>query len=433
MIGYSRVLRMAASVLVGFALAAPASTAGTLKEELTNLIARHKTMLAAEADVVAARENVSVAWGDWYPTLDVTGSWGYEKQVKPAGTADTDLTPRELSVSVTQQLWDFGSSNSSIRSSRLTLDQSLATREATRQNLLLQGITAHLNLIRANKLVQFAEGSVSNIKRQAELEDARVQRGSGFSTDVLQAKTQLAGANARVIQTKGGLRTLMNRYRAVFYKTPDDIASLAEPRIPTELLPKTLEEAIQLAHQGNPGLRASRVTADLAEESIVKSNIDEYYPSLEAIAEENHKIDQGGTTGSKLERIIKVELSYDFNLGLTAVNTLKAAKQSHLASVNRYGDTRDLTEEQARNAWDNLQTARENAGYLRNQADIAAEFLELARRERQLGNRSLIDVLAGETALINASSDATSAETNVAVAVFTLLNVMGALSPDVVD
>lgn len=130
-------------------------------------------MLAARADVVAARENIAVAWGDWYPTLDVTGSWGYEKQNKPPGSADTDLTPRELSVTLTQQLWDFGSSNSAIRTSRLTLEQSLATREATRQNLLLQGITAHLNVIRANKLVRFAEGSVSNIQRQAELEEGR--------------------------------------------------------------------------------------------------------------------------------------------------------------------------------------------------------------------------------------------------------------------
>ena len=40
---------------------------------------------------------------------------------------------------------------------------------------------------------------------------------------------------------------------------------------------------------------------------------------------------------------------------------------------------------------------------------IAAEFLELARKERQLGNRTLLDVLTGEAALINANSAAASA------------------------
>ncbi|MDP6927867.1 MAG: outer membrane efflux protein, partial [Rhodospirillales bacterium] len=61
-----------------------------------------------------------------------------------------------------------------------------------------------------------------------------------------------------------------------------------------------------------------------------------------------------------------------------------------------------------------------------------SEFLALARKERQLGNRSLIDVLSGETAFINATSDATSAETDVAIAVFTLLNNMGRLNLDAI-
>ena len=82
---------------------------------------------------------------------------------------------------------------------------------------------------------------------------------------------------------------------------------------------------------------------------------------------------------------------------------------------------------------DAVQAARDNAEQLHNQADIAAEFLELARKERQLGNRSLLDVLAGETALINASSDAASADTDVTIVAFTLLSVMGKLSPNVVE
>jgi outer membrane protein, adhesin transport system len=85
-----------------------------------------------------------------------------------------------------------------------------------------------------------------------------------------------------------------------------------------------------------------------------------------------------------------------------------------------------------RNAWEGLDTAKEKLDYLRTQSDISAEFLELARKERTLGTRSLIDVLAGETSLINASADAAAAETDVAVAVYKLLNAMGQLSVDAV-
>ena len=430
---YLRSLSLSMLFAAGLFMDVPAAYADSLKDSLSELVKAHKRILAAQADTSAAREQVRITLGDWFPTLDVTGSWGYEKQNKPPGSDDTDLTPRKLDVKLTQQLWDFGSSNAGIRRARLTHEQAVKTEDATRQSLLLEGITAHLNLMRANKLLQFAKGSEANIKRQAELEDARVQRGAGFSTDVLQAKTQLAGANARRIQAGGALQTALNRYRALFYKDPGDIAKMTEPRIPLELLPKSLNELTSLVIQGNPQLAASRISADIAREDINKTQADEFFPDLNAIAQEVRKVDEGGTSGSKMERIVKVELSYNLNLGLTAINTLRASELSHTASVSRFGDTRDLVEEAALNAWYSLQTARDNAEQLHNQADIAAEFLELARKERQLGNRSLLDVLAGETALINASSDATSADTDVTIVAFTLLSVMGKLSPNVVE
>jgi TolC family type I secretion outer membrane protein len=420
-------------VIVGALLAPSFAHAQSLTETLTELVRTHKRMLAADADVRAATEQLEVTWGDWYPNLSVTANIGHEEQNKPTGSDSTNMVPRQVDTTITQKVWDFGSTNSAIRSSKLALAQTQETREQTKQDLLLEGISAYLNVVRHFKLVNFASGSVDNIKRQAELEDARVQRGSGFSTDVLQAKTQLAGAQARLIQAQGQLKLAINRYRAVFGLPPTDVEKMRDPRLPLELLPKSLDESIQAALKGNPQLRAARTGSMIARESVIKTRSDEFLPTFEVTAENNIKEDYGGTVGSQQETLVKLEASYDLNLGLTAINTLKASQQAHRATVNRYGDTRDSVEEQARNAWDNLQTAQANASHLHNQADIAAEFLELARRERQLGNRSLIDVLSGETALINASSDVASADTDVAIAVFSLLNVMGQLDPRIAE
>ncbi len=120
-------------------------------------------------------------------------------------------------------------------------------------------------------------------------------------------------------------------------------------------------------------------------------------------------------------------MSFDFNLGMSAVNTLNITELSAIAENKRLGEARDQTERQVRDSWDALMTNKQNFAFRRNQADIAAEFLELARKERQLGNRSLLDVLAGETNLSNANSDTASAETDVAIGIFTLLRDMGRL------
>ena len=407
--------------------------AANLKNSLKVLIKTHKTMTAANADLEAAKEGVSTAKGEWFPTLDVTANIANDQRNKQTGTDDSNHVARNLEMSVTQKVWDFGSTNSAIRSAKLTLQQSLATRSAVSQNLFLEGITAHYNVIRAQKLLDFSEASAANIKKQSELEDARVQRGSGLSTDVLQAKTQLAGAEARVIQALGTLKTSKNRYKAIFGNLPIDPSTMREPRLPLSLLPTSLTEAIKIVFRGNPDLAVSRIGTAITGEAIRKTKADEFMPTFEASAANNIREDSGGSFGSTQEQVVKLEGKFSINLGLTAINTLRASKLNQLATTNRYRDLRDQTEEKTRNAWNNLETARDNALQLHNQANIAAEFLDLARKERKLGNRSLIEVLGGETALINASSDAASADTTLAIAIFTLLSIMGQIQPDILD
>ena len=82
-----------------------------------------------------------------------------------------------------------------------------------------------------------------------------------------------------------------------------------------------------------------------------------------------------------------------------------------------------------RTTWDGLYRS-EKCRILTNQARISGEFLELARKERQAGNRTLLDVLNGETAFINAQSDAIAAKIEVLINSFTLLSLMGGLSID---
>ncbi len=402
-----------------------------LPEALTELLSKHKLVRAARADVEAAKERAQAALGGWYPRLDVLGHYGHENQ-NNFSVADTSLVTRELDITVTQLLWDFGLTNSTVRVARLLLDQAQATLDAVQQDVLLRAITAHLNVRRAAEVLRFAKESEGNIKRQTELESARIERGAGLSTDVLQAKVQLAGAEARRIQSEGALEVAMNGYRAVFYEPPPPPEQLEDIKVPEFLLPANVEEAVQLALEGNPQLRAASVGTQVAEENIKTTRANEFFPTLEAIGSLKYKKDVGGTVGFEVEKLAKIQLSWPFNLGFTAVNTLRASKRDFTANAQRVADLRDQVEQQARDAWANLQTARRNAELLRNQAVIAAEFLELARKERQLGQRSLIDVLAGETALINANSDAASAETDVQIASFTLLAVMGQLSLEVI-
>lgn len=396
------------------------------------LLERHKLVKAAEADISGARERIQSSIGGWYPRLNLSSFYGKEQQNNFA-TDDTDFVTREFDITVTQLLWDFGVTNSAIRTSQLQLEQFQSSLIAARQDVLLRALSAHVNVRRAYQVLQFAKQSEENIKAQAALEDALVEHGAGLSTDVLQAKVQLAGAQTRRVQAEGALEVALNTYRTLFYEFPTNPSTLEEIKLPDFLMPANVEEAVQLAFEGNPSLRASLVGARVAEETIETTRATEFYPTFELIGEMKLKKEVGGTAGFERELLGKVQFTYPFNLGFTAINSLRAAESDATAAAQRVSDVQDQTEEQARNAWSQMKTSTESAILSNNQARIAAEFLELARQDRELGKRSLIDVLQGETDLINAQSDAVAAESDVIIAGLGLLSIMGQLGVEVVS
>jgi len=402
--------------------------AESLSSLIPELLKTNNLVKASEAAAAAANEQIRVSEGGWLPTLGVTGIYGHEKQKKPEGTDDTDYAARSVDLSVTQLLWDFGNVNSQIRTSQIGLTRAEADLELRRQEVTLRGVSAFLNLRRAHETLMFARESENNIKRQTELEDALVKRGAGLSTDVLQSKRQLASAQSRRVQAEGQLALARNEYRAIFLNEVPDPSKLKKPILPLEIVPPTLSDALDIALRENPSLRVAAADTGLARESVNTTRSSSFFPKIDAIGESKYKKDSGGTSGEQRELIAKLQMTFNFNLGMTAVNSLKAAENTVTSSSKTEAFQRETVEQRVRNAWDNLLINRTNFKILRNETAIAAEFLDLVRKERQLGNRQLQDVLQGETALINANSSATAAETDIAIGVYELLAAMGRLS-----
>jgi adhesin transport system outer membrane protein len=211
----------------------------------------------------------------------------------------------------------------------------------------------------------------------------------------------------------------------------EDPGALEKPNLPIDLLPASVEEAINTALRENPTLKSASTASRVNREIANSQRATGFFPVVNMVGEAVVKKDSGGTVGNQQELLGKVEMNFPFNLGFTAINTLKAAKGAATAGERRVSDARDQLELDVRDAWDILETAREKLEFDRNQANLAAEFLELARRERQLGNRTLNDILDAETELIDSNSRAAAAETAVAVGVYTLIQRMGRLEADI--
>ena len=406
---------------------APAA-AEDYQHALSHLAETHKRILAAKADVDAARAAASKARSGWYPDLTLTTSAGHQHMAYANSTAATREATREMTFGLRQTLWDFGTTSTTIDKANIGVEQAEAALAQITQDLTLEALTAYVNLERARLTEKYARQSVANIEKQTGMEKSKVVMGGGVSSDVLQSKSQLAGAQARLVRAQGQLVSARNRFRALFGRDPDDEDFRQHIALPEDMLPTNLDDAVDHGRKTNRQLEVLRLTSQAARTEIDRLRGAELLPKINAVAQRKWERNPDGIDTDRTQEIFKVEMTYQFNTGLGSFHSLEAARQAYLSVDNKYVELRDLVEEQVRNAWQTLDTARENAGHLQNQVQIAGEFLRLAGEERLHGRRSLIDVLTGETSLINAQSDAASAEADVTIAAFTLLRSSGLLA-----
>jgi len=415
-------MRLVFFVLALTAIARLAEGNEPYTETLRQLLESHRRIIAVKSDVKSSEAALQSAKGGWYPTIKATVNYGYEDR------AGKTFNPNSNDFTVDQLLWNFGATNAGIKKADLGLQQTFISYETERQALLLEGLAAYIDLFRAYRTLEFAQKTVENIRKQTGMEESRVEIGSGLPTDVLQAKSQLAGAKAREARSEGGLIIAENRFRNVFNREPPK--DLEEIPVPFERLPANLETALQMARERNYQLRSAQLSSQIAHTEVTRVRSSELYPEIKAVGQSYIRNDANGIAGRWDDHLIKIEANYRFNLGFSQVYAVDAAKSAAVAVDYRLQDTLFLVEQQVRNAWQSLITARQNAELLDNQARIASEFLRLAREERLLGHRSLIDVLIGETNLINAESDAASAEADVALATFAVLQAVSGLELD---
>ncbi len=396
-----------------------------LTEVLPDLLETDDEILSVQAEVESAKHNIRQEQASWYPQADVTLSAGNEQQIKP-DSADTDTGRQSHELSITQLITDFGATDAAIDKAELSYDKKSADLSAKTQSILLDGISAYLEVITAAEKLRYAQQYEGNIKKQTGMEEARVAIGSGFSTDVLQSKSKLASAYAKTARAKGDLAKALNGYKNVFGFPPREAKSFKKPQMPLAALPKSVDEALVIALNGNPEIVSSSFDVQIAQQEL-KTAETNFYPKLEFKVDAKHKRNDGGTMGDKEETKYAIELTYPLSSGGKNTAGLNKSKSDLLAKQEMLDNTRAEVEEKVRNAWQDLLTDKMNAEHLRNSANISAEFLILARKERKMGTRSLIDVLTEENSYLSSLESAVQAEKDYMISAFRLLKEIGQL------
>ena len=429
-----RALRIISTTFAsGIMLAVTAGVnAQSLNGELAGLLADHPQIQSASKTAESTGKEVDKALAGFYPTVAANADGGAEfvdtptERAKQFDSKAWKRTRNVLGLTVTQSLFNGFATTSAVKTARLNRAIADITLEGTRQNTMFEGVTVYIDVLRQRRLVDLARSNEETIQIQLNLEDERVQRGSGIAVDVLQAKSRLQISKERRVNFEGGVEDAISRYIQVFDHAPD-LEAMTDPVPPVEMLPSKLETAIEIALKENPAVSNSDANIEAVKERR-RTVGSEYMPTFDLVGRWNYEKHKNATIGTRRDYSVLLEANWNLFTGFSTKAGLAQAAHDYGASKDNHRFVMRKVIEQIKVSWQALLTVRERLELLENAINIASEVFDSRQKLREAGKETVINVLDAESEIFNARINFTAASYDERIAVYQLLLAMGRLN-----
>ena len=167
--------------------------------------------------IEAARAGINRARAPMFPKINAVGDSGPEKVDTPttrSSESGNDVTRTHIvgGVTVTQNLFNGFATTTQVRTAQISKALAEVTLRGTTQQVLWEAIQAYVDVLKQKRLIEIGRETERTIQQQLELEDERVQRGTGITVDVLQAKSRLQIAKEKRINYEGALQDAISKH-----------------------------------------------------------------------------------------------------------------------------------------------------------------------------------------------------------------------------
>lgn len=404
--------------------------AQTFEETLELTYRSNPTLQAERAGLRAAEESITQARSGWLPNISASAGISNTTTESSGGffSQSNTVTPQTYRIDASQAIWRGGEINGAISQAEANVQ---ATREQLRgseQTILLQAATAYLDVRRDVEIVEIRRNNVEVLLAQLDAAEDRFEVGEITRTDVSQAEARLSSARAQFAAALSQLAASRARYAALVGQYPATLA--AEPPLPE--LPANLEDALEIALDFSPTLRAAAFTEDSARASIQTAR-GAFVPDVSLSASASRGRDQQ-ISGDQTDRVsVAAQVSVPlFTGGLNRSRVRQAVFNADQARMRVTAARRQVTEV-VTTAFNNLVASRSVIASSQQSVDANEIALEGVQQEAFVGLRTTLDVLNAEQELLDARLTLASAERDSYVAGLTLLQAMGLLTADTLN
>ncbi len=386
------------------------------------------SMNSARAGVRITDENVAIAKSAWRPYVGATGSFGY------TSTNNTSrITTGSFGVAIQQSLFDGFQTLNNVRAAEAQVRASNESLRNTEQDILFNAAAAYVDVLRDRQIATFRARNLDFLSEQVRAASSRFEVGEGTRTDVAQAQAQQASAVAQL----SSARAQVLASEATYLRLVGDKPGKLDPAGPVaKLLPAGMDAALGAALNEHPVIQATLHLVDAASFQV-KSAEGTLLPQLSAQAGVTHSYRNtasglpgvGASDGSSDSATIGLNLTIPIYQGGLASAQVRKSKETLGQARIEVDVARDQVRAAVTSAWTQYVAAREVVAAGRELVSAAQLALNGVIEERNVGQRTTLDVLNAQADVITAQINVASAERDVVAASYAILSSMGHLSP----
>jgi outer membrane protein len=406
-----------AATVVSCVAAAPAmANAETITGAMAKAYDNNPDLNAARAGLRATDEGVAIARAGMRPI--VSGEVSLSRTESSSGFGDG--TDAVAGITFNQPVFDGFRTRNAVLGAQSDVFSGQEQLRNTEQEILLTAVQAFMNVVRDRQIVSIRRQNLAFLREQLNAADARFQVGEGTRTDVSQARASLAAADAGLVAATAQLRSS----EAVYVQIVGDVApaNMSPSSASTAIVPNSLDEAIRSGLADHPVIRASEFAANSADFGVKEAE-GVLLPGVSVNGSVGRDLNQNETSAS-----ITARLTVPIYQGGAEYARVRQSKELLSQARINVDVARNNVRQAVVSAWTQYDASRAAIAANRSQLDASNLALSGVVEERNVGQRTTLDVLNAQQNVLNAQEALAQSQRDAVVASFSVLSTTGRLN-----
>lgn len=402
--------------------------AQSLREALRQAYRTNPVFLAQQRTVPAAAASVDRARAGYFPRVSANSYYGISEtsdaSLLSPGAVKTRTRPRGVGLDISQTLFDGARTYNAVGGANQQLTAAQETLRDTEQTLLLDAVTAYVDVLRDRTILTLERQNHASLSEQFRLIRELFSFGDVTTTDVVQVQARVADSRARVSGAEAALKGSEAIYQQIMGSRP---VNLSMPQPADRLVPSNLDAALHQAVLAHPAVLAALATADAAG-SQVNVALGEHLPTVTVTGSLTQQMNAEAIGDRRLNGSVFGRVSVPIFSGGETTARVREAKEVSARRRIEIDAVRAQVQANAIRAWSQHQSAKIRLSAAQEQVRAASTALRGVREEFGLGQRTATNVLDAVQDLLSASINLATAQRERILSTYAVSRALGKLS-----